>query len=172
MSVELLGFTSHALMPSIARDIWDMGPEGLGVLHAFSSAGGIIAIILISMFGQGGRHGLRFIVVLHVFGVALLLLGLAPSVHIAILALVLMSGMMALSDLFSQTLLQRLVPNDLRGRAMGAWTTAVGTGPLGNLEIGALASILGVTTALSLHGGALILLAIVTFVTFKNLREI
>lgn len=172
MSVELFGFTSHTLMPSIARDIWDMGPEGLGVLHAFSSAGGIIAILLVSMFGQGGRHGLRFIIVLHVFGVALLLLGLAASVHIAILAIVLMSGMMSLSDLFSQTLLQRLVPNDLRGRAMGAWTTAVGTGPLGNLEIGALASILGVTTALSLHGGALILLAIVTFVTFKNLREI
>jgi sugar phosphate permease len=172
MSVELLGFTSNALMPSIARDIWGMGPEGLGVLDAFSSAGGIIAIALVSMLGQSDRQGVRFIIVLHVFGIALLLLGLAPSVHIAILAIVVMSGMMALSDLFSQTLLQRLVPNDLRGRAMGAWTTAVGTAPLGNLEIGALASILGVTTAISLHGGALILLAIVTFVTFKNLRKI
>jgi len=172
MLVELLGFTSNALMPSIARDIWNMGPEGLGILDAFSSAGGIIAIALVSMLGQTDRQGVRFIIVLHVFGIALLLLGLAPSVHIAIFAIVVMSGMMALSDLFSQTLLQRLVPNDLRGRAMGAWTTAVGTAPLGSLEIGALASIFGVTTALSLHGGALILLAIVTLVTFKKLRKL
>ena len=79
---------------------------------------------------------------------------------------------MALSDLFSQTLLQKLVPNDLRGRAMGAWTTAVGTAPLGNLEIGALATLLGVTTALSLHGAALILVALVTLATFKKLRTV
>ena len=106
------------------------------------------------------------------FGIALLLLGLAPTVYVAIIAIFVMSGMMALSDLFSQTLLQRLVPNDLRGRVMGAWTTAVGTAPLGSLEIGALASVLGVTAALSLHGSALILLAIVTMLTFRKLREV
>ena len=172
MSVELLGFTSQALMPSIARDIWDMGPEGLGLLNAFSSAGGIAAIAIISIFGQKGRQGVKFIIVLHVFGIALLLLGLAPTVYVAIIAIFVMSGMMALSDLFSQTLLQRLVPNDLRGRVMGAWTTAVGTAPLGSLEIGALASVLGVTAALSLHGSALILLAIVTMLTFRKLREV
>jgi len=55
---------------------------------------------------------------------------------------------------------------------MGAWTTAVGTAPLGSLEIGALASVLGVTAALSLHGSALILLAIVTMLTFRKLREV
>lgn len=172
MSVELLGFTSNALMPSIARDVWNMGPKGLGILNAFNSGGGILAITMVSLFGHTGKQGIRFIVVLHVFGVALLLLGLAPTVYIAAIAILIMSGMMALSDLFSQTLLQKLVPNDLRGRAMGAWTTAVGTAPLGNLEIGALATLLGVTTALSLHGAALILVALVTLATFKKLRTV
>lgn len=172
MCVELLGFTSQALLPSIARDIWDMGPEGLGMLNAFNSAGGILAIALISIFGKGGRQGLGFIIVLHIFGIALLVLGLAPSLYVAILAIIAMSGCMALSDLFSQTLLQKLVPNDLRGRAMGAWTTAVGTGPIGNLEIGALASMLGVTAALSIHGSLLVLLALVTLVTFRTLKKL
>ena len=55
---------------------------------------------------------------------------------------------------------------------MGAWTTAGGTGPVGNLEIGALASLMGVTVALTFHGGGLVLLAIITLLTFKRLRRI
>ena len=170
--VELFGFTSIVLMPSIARDVWNLGPEGLGILSAFSSGGGIAAIVLISMLGQIRNQGFSFIVVIHLFGVALLLLGFAPSVYIAIVAIVIMSGMMALSDLFSQTLIQKLVPNDLRGRAMGAWTSAVGTAPIGNLEIGALASLFGITIALALHGTALIILAAATLITFRKLRSI
>jgi ENTS family enterobactin (siderophore) exporter len=170
--VELCGFTPNVLMPSIARDVWDLGPEGLGILNAFSAAGGIIAIALISFVGNIRYQGIAFIVVLHVFGIAIMLLGFAPSVYIAIVAIVVLSGMMALSDLFSQTLMQRLVPNDLRGRIMGAWATAIGISPVGNLEIGALASLLGITMALTFHGGALLLLAVVTLATFGKLRRI
>ena len=172
MLVELCGFTPNVLMPSIARDVWDLGPEGLGILNAFSAAGGIIAIALLSFVGNIRYQGIAFIVVLHVFGIAIMLLGFAPSVYIAIVAIVVLSGMMALSDLFSQTLMQRLVPNDLRGRIMGAWATAIGISPVGNLEIGALASLLGITMALTFHGGALLLLAVVTLATFGKLRRI
>jgi predicted MFS family arabinose efflux permease len=136
--VELFGFTSIVLMPSIARDVWDLGPGGLGILSAFSSGGGLAAIALLSILGNIRNQGLSFIVVILLFGVALIVLGFAPSLYIAVTAIVILSGMMALSDLFSQTLVQKLVPNDLRGRAMGAWTSAVGNAPIGNLEIGAL----------------------------------
>ena len=173
MLVEFFGFTpNNALMPSIARDVWGLGPQGLGILSAFSSGGGMLAIAVISLVGHIRYQGLAFIVVLHLFGGALLLLGFAPSVYVAVIAIVILSGTMALSDLFSQTLLQRLVPNDLRGRIMGAWTTAVGTSPVGNLEIGALASLMGVTVALALHGGGLVILAIITLLAFKRLRSI
>ncbi len=170
--VELFGFTSIVLMPSIARDVWNLGPEGLGILSAFSSGGGIAAILLISMLGHIRNQGFSFIVVIHLFGGALLLLGFAPSIYIAVIAIVIMSGMMALSDLFSQTMNQKLVTNDLRGRAKGAWTSAVGTAPIGNLEIGALASLFGITIALALHGTALIILAAMTLITFRKLRGV
>lgn len=170
--VEFFGFTSQALMPSLARDVWDLGPGGLGILSAFSSGGGMLAIVVISLFGQIRYQGLAFIVVLHIFGISLLALGVAPFIYIAIIAIVMLSGMMALSDLFSQTLMQKLVPNDLRGRVMGAWTAAVGTAPLGNLEIGALASLFGVTLALALHGSALIVLAVITLTIFGKLKRV
>ena len=141
-------------------------------MSAFSSAGGIVAIASISLYGRIRYQGIAFIAVILIFGVSILSIGFAPSFSVAIIAITVMSGMMALSDLFSQTLLQRLVPNDLRGRVMGAWTTAVGTAPLGNLEIGALASFLGVSIALAFHGFGLIALALGTFITFRRLRRI
>lgn len=170
--VEFFGFTTQALMPSFARDVLDIGAEGLGVLTAVFSAGGMLGIFLVSVFGDIRRQGLVFIAVVHVFGVALLLLGFAPNVYVAIAVILVMAAMMALSDLFSQTLMQRLVPNDLRGRAMGAWTAAVGTAPVGNLEIGAVASFFGVTVALVVHGAGLLVVAVITLAVFGKLRRV
>lgn len=170
--VEFFGFTTQALMPSLARDVLNIGPEGLGVMSAVNAGGGMLAIALVSSIGEIRRQGLAFLVVLHVFGVSLVALGFAPNIYIAVAAIVVMSGMMALSDLFSQTLMQKLVPNDLRGRAMGAWTAAVGTAPVGNLEIGALASFFGVTAALAIHGAGLIALAVITLAAFGRLRRV
>ena len=170
--VEFFGFTTQALMPSLARDVLNIGPEGLGVMSAVNAGGGMLAIALVSSIGEIRRQGLAFLVVLHVFGVSLLALGFAHNIYVAVAAIVVMSGMMALSDLFSQTLMQKLVPNDLRGRAMGAWTAAVGTAPVGNLEIGALASFFGVTAALAIHGAGLIALAVITLAAFGRLRRV
>ena len=170
--VEFFGFTTQALMPSFARDVLDIGAEGLGLLTAIFAAGGMLGILLVSVFGEIRRQGLVFIVALHVFGGALLILGFAPNLYVAIIVILVMSAMMALSDLFSQTLMQRLVPNDLRGRAMGVWTAAVGTAPVGNLTIGALASIFGVTAALAFHGAGLIAVAVITVSVFGKLRRV
>ena len=53
MLVEFFGFTpNNALMPSIARDVWGLGPQGLGILSAFSSGGGMLAIAVISLVGH------------------------------------------------------------------------------------------------------------------------
>lgn len=171
-AVEVLGFSTQALLPSIARDVLEVGPEGLGIMGAFSSAGGVLAMVLLSPLGEIRRTGLAFIGVLHVLGLSLLLLATASSFYVAILAVLAMSSMMALSDLFSQSLIQRSVPNELRGRAMGAWMVAVGTAPVGNLQIGALASAFGVAFALASHGIGLVVLAAMTLALSARLRRL
>ncbi len=98
--------------------------------------------------------------------------GFATAFYVALLATLVMSGAMALSDLFTQSLAQRVVPNELRGRAMGAWVVAVGTAPLGNLQIGALASAFGVTVALAFHGIGLIAVGALSLAAFGKLRRL
>jgi hypothetical protein len=55
--------------------------------------------------------------------------------------------------------MQQTVPPALRGRASGAWVVAVGVGPMGQLQIGALVSWLGVAAALGISGTALVVVA-------------
>lgn len=170
--VEVLGFSSQALMPSLARDVLHVGAGGLGIMGAVTAGGGFVALMLLSVFGSIRRQGRAFMLTLLVFGGSLLILGFATVFYVALLAILVMSGMMALSDLFTQSLAQRVVPNELRGRAMGAWMVAVGTAPLGSLQIGALASVFGVTVALASHGIGLIALGALSLVAFGKLRRL
>ena len=76
------------------------------------------------------------------------------------------------SDVLTQSMMQLSVPDRLRGRAMGAWVFAIGSAPVGHLEMGALAASVGVGAALGINGGALILIGILTTIVAPGLRKL
>ena len=158
-AVEMLGFSHMTILPSLARDVLNVGAEGLGIMNGIQSAGGILGVIVLASMGDVRRKGLLFLVVVHVFGVALVLLGMSNTLVLAMVLLTVVSAMTALTDVLSQTLMQLNVPNELRGRAMGSWVLAIGTSPIGHMQIGALASLVSVGFALSFSGLALVALA-------------
>jgi MFS family permease len=172
---EVLGFSHQALLPSLARDVLHAGPEGLGMLNAARSAGGILALVGASARSSGQGSGALFVAVLVAFGASLIGLGLAPHVlHLVgvVVVLILVNAAGALADLLAQSLLQLSVPGPLRGRAGGAWVVAIGLAPLGQLQIGALASLFGVSIAFGVSGLALVTLATVTTVLFPRVRRL
>jgi MFS transporter, DHA1 family, staphyloferrin A biosynthesis exporter len=169
---EVLGFAHQALLPSLARDVLQTGPEGLGALNAARSLGGIVGLVAAARLGAGGA---RFLAVLVAFGVGLLVLGAAPYLVGfvgVLLVLVLVNAAGALADLLAQSLLQLSVPAALRGRAGGAWVVAIGLAPLGQLQIGALASLFGVSIALGTSGLALVLLAAATGLLYPRVKRV
>ncbi|MGH7319428.1 MAG: MFS transporter, partial [Candidatus Rokuibacteriota bacterium] len=168
---EILGFSHQALLPSLARDVLQVGPEGLGVMSAARLVGGILGLVFISQLGQVRGNGPLFLAVLVFFGGSLVVLGLVPGFAWVLLLLVLVNALGALSDILSQTLVQLAVPVGLRGRAGGAWVLAVGLAPLGQLEIGALASLLGVSSALGVNGVGLMIVATAGAVLVPRLRR-
>src|SRR5205823_4055741 len=171
---EVLGFAHQALLPSLARDVLHTGPEGLGALNAARAVGGILGLAAASVLGAAAG-GALFLAVLVTFGVSLMVLGAAPYLMglggvLAVLILVNAAG--ALADLLAQSLLQLSVPNELRGRVGGAWVVAVGLAPLGQLQIGALASLFSVSVALGASGLALAALAGAAAFVFPRVRRL
>ena len=174
---EVLGFSHQTLLPSLARDVLKTGPEGLGVLNAARSVGGIVGL-LASMHGGAiaavGGGGALFLAVLMGFGLSLLGLGAAPYVvgfAGVVLVLIVANALGALTDLLAQSLLQLTSPPHLRGRAGGAWVVAIGLAPLGQLQIGALGSLIGVSGALAASGVALVAMAGATSRLYPRLRK-
>jgi hypothetical protein len=172
---EILGFSHQALLPSLARDVLHAGPEGLGTLNAARSVGGILGLMAASAWSPVQGGGVLFLAVLLAFGASLIGLGLAPHLVgfvgvVAVLIVVNAAG--ALADLLAQSLLQLSVPGHLRGRAGGAWVVAIGLAPLGQLQVGALASLFGVSVALGASGLALAVLATATALLSPRVRRL
>ena len=176
---EVLGFSTAAALPSLARDVLEVGADGLGFLTASRSAGAIVAISLVAPMGDVGRKGLLLLITMIVFGAAIVALGLSSTLGVgllafavALLAIAVIGGMMSLTDLFSQSLMQSVVRNSQRGRAMGAWVVGVGTAPVGSLQVGFLAATFSVTVALFANGVGLAIMGVAILVLLPKVRRL
>jgi hypothetical protein len=169
---EVLGFAHQAVLPSLARDVYAVGSEGLGAMTAARLVGGILGIAAVWGIGPASRRGPLFLGTLVVFGGSLVALAFAHTFSSVLLILVVANGAGALADLLSQTLIQLSVPAALRGRAGGVWVLAIGTAPAGQLQIGALASLLGVSAALGLSGLGLVAVALGAMLLVPRLRRL
>jgi hypothetical protein len=172
---EILGFSHQVLLPSLARDILKIGPEGLGILNAARSIGGILGLAAVWSRRPVQGGGALFLAVLGAFGASLVGLGVAPhvvGVTGVVVILIAVNAAGALADLLAQSLLQLSVPDHLRGRAGGAWVVAIGLAPLGQLQIGALASLFGVSLALGASGLALAAMAGAAVLAFPRVRRL
>ena len=169
---EVLGFSHQALLPSLARDVLQVGPGGLGVMTAARQIGGLVGITLASGLGASRSLGPLFLIVLVGFGASLVFLGLAGSFVVVVLILVGANAMGAVTDVLAQTLIQLAVPSGRRGRAGGAWVVAIGMAPLGQFQIGALASLFGVGAALGVNGLALMAVGVAAALLVPRLRRL
>jgi hypothetical protein len=169
---EVLGFSHQAVLPSLARDVMHVGPDGLGVMNAARQAGGIVGMLGVGRLSQLGGLTSIWAGVLGVFGAGVATLGLAPGYGSVLLLLFVVNAVGAMSDVLGQSLMQQAVPAALRGRASGAWVVAIGVGPVGQFQIGALVAWLGVAAALGLSGSALVLVAIGARLLIAHARNV
>src|SRR5882724_2109077 len=169
---EVLGFSHQALLPSLARDVLRVGPEGLGVMTAARQLGGLAGITLTSWLSGARGYGPLFLTVLVAFGASLVALGFASSFTVVLLLLVGANALGAVTDVLAQTLIQLAVPSGLRGRAGGAWVVSIGMAPLGQFQVGALASLFGVSAALGVNGLALMAVGAAAALLVPRLRRL
>jgi MFS family permease len=169
---EILGFSHQVVLPILAEEVFHVGAAGLGVLTAFRSVGGALGILALATLGRVRHRGLMLLVVLALFGGGQLLLAQAGDFWLAALFVTLINVMASATDILHQTLLQLSVPNEQRGRAMGSWMVGIGTGPLGQLEVGHLAGLTSARVALLVNGATLAALALVLGVVLRRLRRL
>ena len=133
-----------ALFPAFAETLGG-GPETVGLLYAAPSAGALVASVLSGWIGHVHRQGLGVCFAAGAWGVAIAAVGLAPSTPLALVMLAAAGAADFVSALLRTTILLEATPDNMRGRLSGIELAQVAGSPaLGNLEAGAVASLLGV----------------------------
>lgn len=133
----------------LAVDVLRAGEEATGYLNAATGVGGVVAGIIAAGLTMR-RLDLPLLAAAVLGGVALVALGLTRDLSFALVAIGIAVGGLLILDVINTTLVQRLVPDALRGRAMGILqTTGVVAYGAGSLVAPILASIVGVTPVLA-----------------------
>jgi MFS family permease len=155
LAVGVFGWSYAVLMPSFARDVLGRGANGYGILMSASGSGALIGALFVATYGHLFTARRLALGGVWLFSIALFALSLSRNFYVA-LAFLLVAGFgMLLFFSTSNTVLQTIVPDEMRGRVMGVWSLVFGAMiPLGSLQAGAVAHWLG--TPFALASGAII----------------
>lgn len=170
---SMIGFPYAVLLPVFARDVLDIGVEGYGILMGAQGVGALAAALSLAILGDRYPKGRLLLLSRWLLVVGVGLLGFSRTTPLSMLALAL-AGFALISQLaVANTLIQLVVPDELRGRVLSAYTWALGGfWPLGALLIGALGDRLGAGGAVLVSAGGCLALTVAGARIFPETRKI
>ena len=156
--VSTVGFNFHVILPLLASDTLNSGPEVFGILSACFGAGALLGALLSAAFGRASWK----VLVLGTGGFSLSLLALAPleSIFPAAALLFVTGTCFTLWTSNANSILQLGAPDHLRGRVVSLYLWAfAGLAPLGGLLAGWLTEVGGTQLSFAVAGSTGLLMA-------------
>ena len=138
--ISFTGLRYEILMPVYVKEMLHGGPTQFGLLMGASGVGAIFGSLILAMFSNVRTLGDWAALAAAGFGGSLVLLSFSHSFVLSLLVMLLIGFTMVTGLDASNTLVQRIVPDELRGRVMAIWTMMLsGLAPFGSLIVGLLA---------------------------------
>jgi MFS family permease len=151
--ISLMGMPFMVLMPIFAGQVLHGGPHTLGFLLGASGVGALISAASLAL--RKTVRGLTTMIQISaaMFGVGLICFGLSRILPLSLSLMLIVGFGMMQGMAASNTVIQTLVPEDMRGRVMSYYTMAfVGMAPFGSLLAGWLAHRFGAPRAVMITG--------------------
>jgi MFS family permease len=170
--LSLMGWPFMVLMPVFAAQVLHGGPHTLGFLMGAVGVGSLISALSLVM--RRSVRGLTRIIPIAaaIFGVGLICFGLSHFLWLSMLMMLVTGFGMMQGMTSSNTIVQTLVDENVRGRVMSYYTMAfVGMAPFGSLLAGALAHLIGAPRTVIVSGAACILGSIWFSTRLKSIRK-
>jgi nicotinamidase-related amidase/MFS family permease len=134
--IAVVSFTAMpyaVLMPVFADNVLHAGARGLGILMGASGVGALAGSIMLALRSTVRGLGTWVAVSAALFGATLIAFGLSRNLWLSVLILVPLGASMMVQMSSSNTLIQSMVPDELRGRVMAAYTMMfMGMGTVGS----------------------------------------
>jgi MFS family permease len=153
--VGIFGWSYSVLMPAFAHDVLHLGANGYGLLMAGSGVGALAGALMVASAGHILPTRIMALGGIAIFSASLALFAFTRNLYLGTLLLAIVGFGIVLYFSTSNTVLQSIVPDEMRGRVMGIWTLIFGGMiPLGSLQAGLMADFLGTPATMAI--GALI----------------
>jgi predicted MFS family arabinose efflux permease len=156
-----LGMPLFTMLPVVAARIFNLGPRGLSLLQADYGIGSVVGALLVASSSYAAKKGKLALMLQLAFACTLVAFGisrnLGASLVIAFFAGTCIVGVISLYS----SLVQLITSDAMRGRVMSIFMLAFRGGmPLGNLLAGYVAQRWSITTALTVNGAVLAVVAL------------
>jgi predicted MFS family arabinose efflux permease len=163
----------QTLMPVFQKDVLQVGPEGLGLLMAAPGLGAVLAVLtLASISSRVKRQGFMLIASTIMLGLSLILFSHITSFHLALIVLVIAGAFQMVFLASTSTMLQLIVPDELRGRVMSLYMLDRGLMPAGALFAGVVAHLIGAPLAVTSMGAIVVVLTLLVAWRVPHIRTL
>jgi MFS family permease len=172
-AVSLFGMPYQVLMPVIASDVLGGGANTLGVLMTATGVGALAGTMYLASRHTVLGLGRKIAQAAMLFGVALLAFSTSSHLWLSLVILPFSGAGFIVALAATNTVVQTVVPETLRGRVMSLYTVAfLGTAPIGSLLAGVAAERIGAQPTIAIGGAACLIFGLWFFTTLPRLREL
>jgi predicted MFS family arabinose efflux permease len=172
-AISMVGFGSLTLVPVFAKDILKIGADGFGNLLSAQGVGALIGAFLLIFFGNRFHKGKLLIFSRFLLGPGIIGLALSRIPWISMVLMALVGYSLITQLVLTNTLIQTIVPDDLRGRVLSTYTWALGGFyPLGSLMMGFLGDQIGAPEAAMVSGVGCLILIGINLAAFPSMQKL
>jgi MFS family permease len=168
-----LGMPLITLLPVFVQKVFHLGVGEYAQMMAFQGAGAVVGALIVAWMGRFPRMGSAALAFQIGLGAVIVAFALSriPALSYALLFLAGMGQLIVFS--LANSLVQLVVPNEMRGRVMSIYMVAFRGGmPLGSLTAGYLANAFSAPAVLVVNGVLMMAVGTGVLASYRKLREI
>ena len=170
---SMIGFGSLTLIPVFAKDILQIGVTGFGQLLSWQGIGALIGGVLLILFGDSFHKGRLLLISRLIMGPGIISLAFSRIPWISMLMMALLGFSFLTQLVITNTMIQIIVPDELRGRVLSTYTWALGGFyPLGSLMMGALGDQIGAPTTALISGAGCIFIIMLNLILYPGIHDL
>jgi MFS family permease len=170
---SLFGAPYFTLIPIYARDIFKLGETGLALMMGSAGVGAFLGALLVAYLGDFKRKGWFVLGGAIAFGLFIINFAISSQLWLSLVFLFGIGFSIVVSVALTNTLLQKLVTDQMRGRVMSMFMLSfIGSLPIGNILAGAASKQFGPQYTLAAGGLIIVLFATGVMIFNRRLRDL
>lgn len=162
-----------ALLPAFAKDILQLGPEGLGIMRAAPAVGAVIMSVILAYKPPVKNSGKILLIAVGGFGVCTILFAISTNYWFSLIMLAGTGFFDNVSMVIRGTVIQLFTPNEMRGRVSSVNSLFIGSSnELGAFESGLTAKFFGLVPSVLFGGTMTLIVVLTTWIKAPKLRSL